>query len=143
MLVFSGIPTDGALPLDEGSGELAPIDAAAYGFDRAVDHDYWRRHARRSVWLRDGEPVGYSYAFPDGSIGPVAGIDPTAAAAALAGELARAEGSVLVRVPGSSRALVETALRSGLRLSPTPGLLLLSETAPLPASVAIAGYMLF
>ena len=142
MLVFSGVPAPGAPPLEQGSGELAPIDAAAYGFDRAVDHDYWSRHARRTVWLRDGESVAYSYAFPGGSIGPVAGIDPAAAAGALEGELAAAGGSVLLRVPGSSRALVATALRAGLRLSPTPGLLLLSEAAAPPTSLAIAGYML-
>jgi GNAT superfamily N-acetyltransferase len=143
VLVFSGEPTPSAPPLEEGSGDLARIDAAAYGFDRAVDHGHWSRHARRTVWLREGEPVAYSYAFPGGSIGPVAGVDPSAAAHALEGELARAEASVLVRVPGSSRALVATALRRGLRLSPTPGLLLLSETAPPPTSLAIAGYMLF
>jgi hypothetical protein len=143
VLVFSGVPTPGAPPLEPGSGELAPIDAAAYGFDRAVDHDYWNRHARRTVWLRDGEPVAYSYAFPGGSIGPVAGLDPAAAAAALAGELALADGPVLLRVPGSSRALVAVALRAGLRLSPTPGLLLLSEAAAPPTSLAIAGYVLF
>jgi len=142
MLVFSGVPAPGAPPLEQGSGELAPIDAAAYGFDRAVDHDYWSRHARRTVWLRDGESAAYSYAFPGGSIGPVAGIDPAAAAGALEGELAAAGGSVLLRVPGSSRALVATALRAGLRLSPTPGLLLLSEAAAPPTSLAIAGYML-
>ena len=144
VLVFSGVPAPGgAAPLQHGSGELAPIDAAAYGFDRADDHDYWSRHARRTVWLREGEPVAYSYAFPGGSIGPVAGLDPAAAAGALEGELASAEGSVYLRVPGSSRTLVATALRRGLRLSPTPGLLLLSETAAPPNSLAIAGYMLF
>jgi Acetyltransferase (GNAT) family len=142
VLVFSGVPTPGAPPLEQGQGELAPIDAAAYGFDRAVDHDYWSRYGRRTVWLRAGGPVAYSYAFPGGSIGPVAGIDPAAAAAALEGELASAGGPVLLRVPGSSRALVAAALRAGLRLSPTPGLLLLSETAPPPTSLAIAGYML-
>ena len=144
VLVFSGVPSPGgAAPLEQGLGELAPIDAAAYGFDRAVDHDYWERHARRTVWLREGEPVAYSYAFPGGSIGPVAGVDPAAAADALEGELASVEGSVYVRVPGSSRTLVATALSRGLKLSPTPGLLMLSETAAPPASLAIAGYMLF
>jgi hypothetical protein len=143
VLVFSGVPAPGVAPLEDGGGDLAPIDAAAYGFDRGVDHGYWSIHARRTVWLRDGRPAAYSYAFPGGSIGPVAGIDPAAAAAALDGELARAESSVLVRVPGSSRMLVATALRRGLRLSPTPGLLLLSESVQPPTSLAIAGYVLF
>jgi GNAT superfamily N-acetyltransferase len=143
VLVLSGEPTGTTSTLEEGTGDLAPIDAAAYGFDRAVDHEYWGRHARRTVWLRDGAAVAYSYAFPGGSIGPVAGLDAAAAAAALEGELSKSSGSVVVRVPGTSRSLVETALRRGLRLSPTPGLLLLSEAAAPPTALGIAGYMLF
>jgi GNAT superfamily N-acetyltransferase len=143
VLVLSGTPTGATATLEEGSGDLAAIDAAAYGFDRAVDHEYWGRHARRTVWLRDGAAVAYSYAFPGGSIGPVAGLDAAAATAALDGELAKSDASVLVRLPGSSRTLVETALRRGLTLSPTPGLLLLSERAAAPTALGIAGYMLF
>jgi GNAT superfamily N-acetyltransferase len=143
VLVLSGTPTDGTPTLEEGSGDLAPIDAVAYGFDRAADHEYWGRHARRTVWLRDGAAVAYSYAFPGGSIGPVAGLDALAAAAALDSELSKSETSVLLRLPGSSRTLVETALRRGLKLSSTPGLLLLSEAAAPPTALGIAGYMLF
>ena len=88
-------------------------------------------------------PVAYSYAFPGGAIGPVAGIDAAAAAAALEGELARAQTPVTVQIPGSSRLLVEVALRRGLRLSPTPGLLLLSEGVEPPSALAIASYTLF
>jgi GNAT superfamily N-acetyltransferase len=143
VLVLAGTPTGGTATLEEGSGDLAPIDAAAYGFDRAADHEYWGRHARRTVWLRDGAAVAYSYAFPGGSIGPVAGLDAGAAAAALDGELATSDAPVLVRLPGSARKLVETALHRGLKLSPTPGLLLLSEAAAPPTALGIAGYMLF
>ena len=143
VLSFSGVPLPGSAPLAEGAGELAPIDAAAYGFDRAADHAYWARFARRTVWLRAGAPVGYSYAFPGGAIGPVAGIDAEAAAAALEGELSRADEPVAVRIPGSSRLLVEAALRRGLQLSPTPGLLLLSDGLEAPRALAIASYTLY
>jgi hypothetical protein len=82
-------------------------------------------------------------AVAGGAIGPVAGVDPEAAAAALEGELSRASASVTVRMPGSSRSLVAAVLRRGLRLSPTPGLLLLSDEAVPPTSLAIASYTLF
>jgi len=138
VLAFGGRPLGGESALEPVEADLAAIDAAAYGFDRAVDHAYWERHARRTTW-----PGAYSYAFPGGEIGPVAGLDAAAAARALAAELARADGEVRVRIPGSSRALVEVALRAGLRLGPVPGLLLLSEGLSPPNALAIAGYLLF
>jgi hypothetical protein len=92
----------------------------------------------RTTW-----PGAYAYTFPGGAIGPVAGLDLAAAARALAAELARADGEVRVRIPSSSRSLVEVALTAGLRLDPVPGLLLLSERVEPPTALAIAGYMLF
>jgi len=139
-----------------GGGELEPaadhtdvaaalraVDEAAYGFDRAPDHAYWATLARRTTWRRGDEFVAYSYAFPNGPIGPIAGLTPPDAAAALTGELACATGDVIVRVPGSSRALVEAALAAGLRLGPTPGLLLLGPGVESPTSLAIGSYTLF
>jgi hypothetical protein len=73
----------------------------------------------------------------------VAGIDAASGACALAAELARATGEVRVRIPGSSRALVEVALDAGLRLGPVPGLLLLSDGLRPPSSIAIVGYQLY
>jgi GNAT superfamily N-acetyltransferase len=138
ILRFTGRPRVGATDAQPGGAAVEEIDAAAYGFDRAVDHAYWQRQARRTTW-----PGAYSYAFPGGEIGPVAGVDATAAAGALAAELFRAEGEVSVRIPGSSRALVEVALAAGLRLDPVPGLLLLSDGLSAPTSLAIGGYLLF
>jgi GNAT superfamily N-acetyltransferase len=143
VLSFSGQPLAGSVALVAGAGELAAIDVAAYGFDRAVDHAYWSRHARRTVWTRARKAVAYSYAFPGGTVGPVAGVDAEAAAAALEGELSLAAGPVTVRIPGTSRRLVEVALRRGLRLSATPGLLLLSDGVEPPTGLALAGYTLF
>lgn len=139
VLGFSGRPRPaGAPPARAEPADLSAIDAAAYGFDRAVDHAYWQQHARRTTWAH-----AYSYAFPGGEIGPVAGLDAPAAARALAGELARAAGEVRLRIPGSSRALVEVALAAGLQPTPVPGLLLLSESAAPPTALAIAGYALY
>ena len=138
ILTFTGHPHSGGCELRPEPAELAAIDVAAYGFDRAIDHAYWEQYARRTTW-----PGAYAYIFPGGAIGPVAGLDAAAAARALAAELARADGDVRVRIPGTSRALVEVALAAGLRLDPVPGLLLLSETATPPTALAIAGYTLF
>jgi GNAT superfamily N-acetyltransferase len=141
ILWFGGLPAvrpDVPPAAAEETVSLAAIDLAAYGFDRSVDHTYWERLARRTV-----SAGAYSYAFPGGSIGPVAGETPAAAAAALTAELARAEEPVALRIPASSRALVEVALRAGLRLSPVPGLLLGSACLQPPSALAIGGYTLF
>jgi GNAT superfamily N-acetyltransferase len=124
--------------------QLAVLDAAAYGFDRAPDHAYWGRLARATLWCRDGEPAAYSYAWPTGHVGPIAGRDGRAAADALVGELERRDGGVTsVLVPGTSRELIETALASGLRVSGPPGLLLLSAGVEAPTALAPGGFALF
>jgi GNAT superfamily N-acetyltransferase len=142
LLEFAGEPSRREPTLEAGAGDAAAIDAAAYGFDRAVDHALWESVSPRTVWCRDGEPVAYSYRL-GAIVGPVAGVDAAAAAAALDCELGRATGAVRVRIPGSSRRLVEVALAHRLRLTPTPGLLLLSEDARPPDALAVAGYALF
>ena len=148
LLSFSGVPThstsEGALDTGAGAASsLVEIDEAAYGFDRSVDHRLWGEIAERTIWLRDEQPVAYSYRFPGGAVGPVAGVDPEAAVSAIEGELAGAEGAVSLRIPGSSRLLVRRALAAGLLLSPTPGLLLLSDGVPPPTALAIGSYTLF
>jgi hypothetical protein len=137
VLTFQGLPQLDAA-LERGAVDLRRIDELAYGFDREVDHLHWSRHARRTEW-RDA----YSYAFPDGDIGPVAGATPAAAASALAGELAGATGKVRVRIPGSARLLVEVALGARLRLAPVPGLLLVSRGVEPPAALAPSSYALY
>ena len=139
LLSFAGVPaTTDHESAEEAPADLPAIDLAAYGFDRSVDHRYWERIARRATW---GD--AYSYVFPGGAIGPVAGATPAAAARALAGELGRARGPVRVRVPGSARALVELVLAARLRLDPVPGLLLLSDGVPQPTALAPSGYPLY
>jgi GNAT superfamily N-acetyltransferase len=124
---------------------LAAIDQAAYGFDRSPDHRFWLEHCNRAAcWLRDGQPVGYAYTSDSGLVGPVAGIDPAAAAAVLQAELAQRQGQLTtVLIPGSARDLVATALGSGLRFARPPGLLLTTDDYRLPQALAISGYWLF
>jgi GNAT superfamily N-acetyltransferase len=147
LLAFSGVPAGARAVLrpleDDGADRLAQIDDAAYGFDRSLDHAHWARYGSRTVWARDAEPVAYSYVFPGGGIGPVAGSTPAGAADALETALARAAGPTGVRMPGSARALVAVALRCGLRLSATPGLLLCSAGAEPPSALAVSSFTLF
>jgi len=122
---------------------LRAIDNVAYGFDRAVDHEFWRRTSTRStLWLRRGKPCAYSYGDGLFGIGPVAGLDPFSAASALGNELVQASGEVRIDIPGSATSLVEVALRAGLRFG-DPGLLLVSPPdTPPPTSLAIHSYWL-
>ncbi len=146
MLKLSGVPRAVAPEeLAEGSDDpeaLAAIDAAAYGFDRTLDHAFWARTQIRTVWRRAGVPVAYSYAG-GARIGPIAGVDPESAAAALTAELARAGREVTLDAPGSAREIVEAGLAAGLRLGELPGLVLLSEHAEPPRSLAFSGYWLY
>jgi len=137
VLSFSGRPRARS-GVETAPVDLVEIDRAAYGFDRSVDHAYWSRFARLTTW-----PRAYAYSFPGGAIGPVAGADADAAAAALEAELARADGEVALRIPGSSRQLVGVALAAGLRLAPVPGLLLLSDGVAPPTALAIGSYTLY
>jgi GNAT superfamily N-acetyltransferase len=118
---------------------LAVLDHEAYGFDRAVDHAFWGAQAVPALWLHDGQPVAYSYRWPTGRIGPLAGHDGHSAAAALVAELQDGS-SATIQIPGTSRSLVRTALSAGLRLTAPAGLLLLSEELEPPRSLAISSY---
>jgi GNAT superfamily N-acetyltransferase len=129
-------------PSELDADGLASIDAAAYGFNRALDHRFWSRVAHRCGWLRDGMPAAYAYVLP-GHVGPVAGVDPDAAAEAIQAALAETTASVRIQIPGTCRSLVAAALAAGLRLGPTPMLLLLSEGAEPPNALAIAGATMF
>jgi GNAT superfamily N-acetyltransferase len=118
---------------------LAVLDRAAYGFDRSVDHAFWAAQASPTLWLRNGEPVAYSYRWPTGRVGPIAGKDEASAAAALWAEVGR-EPSLHVEIPGTCRSLVRVALAAGLRLTAPVGLLLLSDGIEAPHSLAISSY---
>lgn len=147
MLAFSGTARADAAaevePAEPDGAALAVLDRAAYGFDRRVDHELWGEWASLTLWTRAGEPVAYTYAWPHGRIGPIAGVDPGAAALAFRAELARLDGAAAsVVAPGTSAAIVETALACGLRFQAPPGLLLLSRSTPAPTALAISSYTL-
>jgi GNAT superfamily N-acetyltransferase len=140
------LPMGGAARVDESSGlelgepsldDLAAVDRAAYEFERGVDHAYWASRGQRRGWYRHGELVAYSYRWPDGRIGPLAGVDPASAAAALKAELGF-HGPVSLEIPGSARSLVSTALETGLRIVPPMGLLLGSDDVNAPTALAIS-----
>jgi GNAT superfamily N-acetyltransferase len=145
-LHLGGIPTiespAGLEPAEPDSAALRLLDVAAYGFDRAVDHAFWRESAKCSLWARAGEAVAYSYAFPGGRIGPVAGRSGEDAADALRSELARSQGETGLVVPGSARKVVAAALQAGLRFVRVPGLLLLSDGVAAPEALVLSGYTL-
>lgn len=146
IFLFRGRPSVSAPPdLLATAGtpaDLADLDLSAYGFDRRVDHEFWGAGAVRTVWYRAARAVAYSYAWPSGQIGPLAGLDEEGAADALKAELARGS-DPWVEIPGSSRSLVTVALESGLQIDPPPGLLLLSPEVEPPRLLAISRYMLF
>jgi hypothetical protein len=95
------------------------------------------------VWLRENEPVAYSYRTPFG-IGPLAGRDPESAVLALRAELRRFDGAgAELLIPASARSLVETAVAAGLRFG-DPGLLLVSPAVQTPpTALAIHSYWLY
>jgi GNAT superfamily N-acetyltransferase len=131
-------------PRDPAASGLDEVDRAAYGFSRPADHAFWRSRARGTLWRADGAAVAYSYAWPQGRIGPVAGRTPEAAAAALARELARRAGErCVVIAPASARSLVEVALLGGLRFAEPPALLLASRGTSAPDALALSGYSLY
>ncbi|CAN5257696.1 hypothetical protein BH18ACT14_BH18ACT14_14200 [soil metagenome] len=128
-------------PLDEVA--VAELDRAAYGFDRAPDHAFWRAEARGTLWKAAGEAVAYSYRWPGGRLGPVAGRTPAACGQALEAELERAEGRfVSLIVPASARPALSAALAAGLRFCGPPGLILSTDRAG-PDAVIPHGYSLF
>ena len=135
---------DGLEAAATDAGALRQLDRATYGFDRAVDHEYWRgRCERATLWLRGGEPVAHAYVMPSGQIGPLQALDGASAGAALSAELARREGQESwVCLPGSAAELVSTSLAAGLRFSFPPGLLLLTPNVPPPRGLAISNYWL-
>jgi hypothetical protein len=128
-------------PLDPGA--LAEIDRVAYGFDRAPDHAFWRAEARGTLWKAAGQPVAYSYRWPGGRLGPVAGLTAEICGHALAAELERAEGRfVSLVVPASARPALSVALAAGLRFSDPPGLVLSTDGSG-PDALLPHGYSLF
>jgi GNAT superfamily N-acetyltransferase len=138
----SASPPTGLTAADPTPAALAELDLAGYGFDRRVDHDFWAARATPTLWLRDGAPVAYSYRSATGRIGPIAGRDQASGADALRAELARRP-EASIDIPGTCRSMVAAALNARMRIVAPIGLLLLSDDAPAPRSLAVWSYGLF
>ena len=117
--VRSTEPSDGVEPL--GTADQAwveELDRDARGVARPEDHGFWLREARGLALRRDGSPIGYVYAWPEGKIGPGVAREPgdvprlLAAASGVLPENSR----VTVAVPSTNW----TALRELTRLGFAP-----------------------
>ena len=138
VLTFFGRPRIDATAEPGAAADTRAIDELAYGFDREVDHRHWARHARRTDW-----EDAYSYVFPGGEIGPVAGATPAAAAAALAAELARPRATCASVSPARRGRWSRSRWRPACASPRFPGLLLLSRGVEPPTALAPSSYALY
>jgi GNAT superfamily N-acetyltransferase len=103
---------------------LAPLDVAAVGHRRAIDHRDDRAEGRQGILFRDrgdGRAMGYGYVQATGRIGPTYVTEPGLLEGVVADLLGRAQpaGAWQLVVPGASAAL-EPLLRAGLRFDEPP-----------------------
>ena len=113
---------------------LAATDRAALDVARPEDHEFWGSvpdlHAYTVV--RDGRPAGYAYVQADGSIGPIAVLDPADLAPAVEAAIGRAAElgatTARVRIPGVARPTIAGLLARGWRYG--DGVTLVLSSAP-------------
>jgi GNAT superfamily N-acetyltransferase len=113
---------------------LAAIDRGALDVARPEDHEFWGSvpGLDASTVVRDGRAVGYAYVQTDGSIGPVAVLDPADLAAAVEAAVGRAAElgatTARVRIPGAARPSIAGLLARGWRYG--DGVTLVLSSAP-------------
>jgi GNAT superfamily N-acetyltransferase len=120
---------------------LEPLDVAAVGYRRDVDHAADRGEGRQGVLYRDrrgGQVRGYGYAQPSGRLGPATATDPELLEPIVRDLIERVpvSGAWQLVVPGASAAMTGL-LHAGLRLDEPP--ILHCSTAP---SMAVESYLL-
>ena len=103
---------------------LAPLDMAAVGYRRDVDHRDDRAEGRRGILYRDrgdGRAVGYGYVQPSGRLGPAFVTDAALLEGVLSDLIGRLQpaGAWQLVVPGASAAMTPL-LRAGLRFDEAP-----------------------
>ncbi len=103
---------------------LAPLDVAAVGFRRDIDHRDDRAEGRRGILFRDrgdGRAVGYGYVQPSGRLGPAYVTDADLLEGVLSDLIGRLQpaGAWQLVVPGASAAMAPL-LRAGLRFDEPP-----------------------
>jgi GNAT superfamily N-acetyltransferase len=113
---------------------LATIDRAALDVARPEDHEFWGSVPDLHAYslARDGRPVGYAYVQADGSIGPIAMLDPVDLAVAVEAAIGRAAElgatRARLRIPGVARAAIAGLLARGWRYG--DGVTLVLSSAP-------------
>ena len=120
---------------------LAPLDVAAVGHRRPIDHRDDGAEGRRGVLFRDrgdGRALGYGYVQPVGRIGPAYVTDPALLEGVVADLIGRVQppGAWQFFVPGASASMT-ALLRAGLRLDDPP--IVHCSSAP---SLAVESYLL-
>jgi len=103
---------------------LAPLDLAAVGHRRPIDHRDDRAEGRQGILFRDrgdGRALGYGYVQPSGRLGPAFVTDPDLLAGVLSDLVARVRppGAWQLVIPGASAAL-PAVLRAGMRFDDPP-----------------------
>ena len=120
---------------------LAPLDVAAVGHRRPIDHRDDSTEGRRGVLFRDrgdGHALGYGYVQPVGRIGPAYVTDPALLEGVVADLIGRVQppGAWQFFVPGASASMT-ALLRAGLRLDDPP--IVHCSSGP---SMAVESYLL-
>lgn len=114
-------------PGDTALAELAALDRAIAGFDRASALPWLAKTREAVLFRRDGEPVGYAFVQLRG-VGPIAASDPGDLPAILDIVLRRAVAigveTVSFEVPMSNGVALRHLLARGLRIDPFLTLLL-------------------
>jgi GNAT superfamily N-acetyltransferase len=113
--------TEGPAALAE---TLAPLDLAAVGHRRPVDHRDDRAEGRQGVLFRDrgdGRALGYGYVQPSGRLGPAFVTDADLLEGVVSELVGRVQppGAWQLVVPGASAAMA-ALLRAGLRFDDAP-----------------------
>jgi len=128
--IVAGAP-DGAGHRELGAA-VGALDRELLGVEHPQDHRFLRLEGRHGFLYRDrdGQILGYGYAWETGRLGPVAVRDEALMGPVLAHLLGavQARGAQAVWVPGAAGEAVTTLLRAGLRFEDFP--ILLGWTRP-------------
>ncbi|MBV9717764.1 MAG: GNAT family N-acetyltransferase [Candidatus Eremiobacteraeota bacterium] len=121
-------------PIDLREHEVAidELDRQTRGTSRGADHAAFAQSATGAAFFLNGESVGYTYVWPDGSIGPLACASEAYLVQIFAYALLTLQRSYSASwcsalVPGSNRRIARAALRAGLRIEQS--FLLAQDTA--------------
>ncbi|MBA2255110.1 MAG: hypothetical protein H0W07_08360 [Chloroflexi bacterium] len=126
---------------------VGEIDQQVLGYDRPVDHRFWRVADRRGWVYRDradGAILGYGYAQPSGRLGPVALLDGELLPAVLGDLMSTLQpaGDWQIFVPGAAERVMVALLHAGFRCEGTPALYCASRIGPDLSRYIVASFAL-